>query len=233
MPGSSRLVETSQGIVLIVFWSDSANLVEVPADGWVRVPIVAETVRAARSLQALADALADLGVDAGEARQLAAQEARAWQAIPFPAPRTVFNRVGRSVRLVALTPGILVRLPLRLARTRRHPEAGGEFTIEHVPPVWPGSPEYGMARLARTSRGWAEFEFWGGPAASLGIYGANGWLPFTRSRRPLFEATEAGAVAALVAQGVPESEATQLGRRVIGERLSRTGSSTSPTSRHS
>jgi hypothetical protein len=80
-------------------------------------------------------------------------------------------------------------------------------------------------RLVQTSVGWAEFELWGGPAGSVGIYGEDGWLPFMRSRKPLFESTEASAIDALIAQGLPQNEAEEIGRRVIRERLARIAAS--------
>lgn len=221
-PGSSRILETSVGPVLVEFWANSACVVGVASDGWVRVPIVGGGARVGRTAGQLANALVGLGVDASEAEQLAAEQIGAWEAMPAPPPLSIRERVGRVVFQVKLTTALLARLAFsRVNGSAAKRVVGARFSTEHVPPVRPGSPEYGVYRIVPMSCGWAKFEFWGGSSASLGIYGANGWLPFVRSKRPLFEATTAGAIAALIAQGVPDAEATEIGNHVVRERLAR------------
>ncbi len=210
VPGSSRILDTSQGIVRVEFGTTTAAVIGVGADGWLPVPTFGAhgaARRVGRSLPAVAGGLREFGLPDAEATRLAEQTLGAWEAIPVPPPRTLLPRAGRILFLLWLTLSILVGLIGRVV----------------VRPFAPSSGEYGTLRIVHTSLGWAEFEFWSEWSGRVGIYGLDGWLPFMASKRPGFDGTEDGAIAALLEQGVPHGEAEELGRLVLRERLTRIG----------
>ena len=228
VPGSSRILDTSQGLVRVEFGTTTAAVIGVGADGWLPVPTFGAhgaARRIGRSLPAVASALREFGLPDAEATRLAEQALRAWEAIPVPPPRTLLQRARRILNLLWLTLSILVGLigrvvvrPFRNKQTHEEPPRR-----EGRPTVAPSSGEYGTLRIVHTSLGWAEFEFWSEWSGRVGIYGLDGWLPFMASKRPGFDGTEDGAIAALLEQGVPHGEAEELGRLVLRERLTRIG----------
>jgi len=103
---------------------------------------------------------------------------------------------------------------VELARSRRNSSRGRASALL-------GTREYGTRRIARSSVGMVEFEFWAEPAGQLGIYREDGWLLVWATSRTRFKATEEDAISALATRGVPREEAEEIGKLVIRERLNR------------
>jgi hypothetical protein len=216
VPGSSRVLRTSRGLVHITF-GGTALLNEVGEDGW--CPVFRGARRVERSTRAFAAALRNLDLPEDEATRLAEEALLAWERVPLPPPRTLQQRARSTARTAGLVLRLLLAAPRLFKKMRRDVRESRDVCGEvPVPPS-----EFGMMRLIDTSVGLAEFEFWGGPKGRLGIYGDDGWLPMTASRRPQFDATAQGAVAALTAQGVSQDEAEELGSLVMQERHLRVG----------
>lgn len=213
-PVANRIYETSVRPVLATFAPSSVVLAVVPPDGW--LPVFGRGRSTPREAPALAGALARLGTSAEEAKRLSAQVLHDWEAIEIPRPRSrreELHDLGRfaalAVRLLAATP----RFAWRIIRGRD--DDIGDTESSFVPP---GSSEYGVIRVLKTSRGWAQFEFWGGPQITAGVYRGDGWLPMSRLRREL---DGRGLVEALRTEGLPAEEAEQAAALVLAERQAR------------
>jgi hypothetical protein len=217
-----RLLTTSRGVVSVEFRGRSrVRLNEVGVDGWL---VARECSRGVQtSVSAFSDALRERGYSEDEARLLAEQTLHAFQ-----------ERLGRegdgprerwSRRLMLLH--LLIRLPFfALGRIGRRAESEPLLAPSTGrPTVDATSPEYGAQRFAETSLGWVAFTFWTESRALFGIYGEDGWLHIAPGS--WIDATESAAVDALVERGLPRAEAVDLGKLVIGERLTRIGATRS------
>src|SRR4051812_27235364 len=216
-PGSSRILQTSRGAVRMTLSTTSGLMTLVDADGWCRVDLVDGGVRVERSCAGIAAAFHGLGLPAAEAEDLGGELFERWEAIPRPPRPTPVARARRARRLVWLLFAVLGRLPamfVELARSRRNSSRGRASALL-------GTREYGTRRIARSSVGMVEFEFWAEPAGQLGIYREDGWLLVWATSRTRFKATEEDAISALATRGVPREEAEEIGKLVIRERLNR------------
>ncbi len=138
-----------------------------------------------------------------------------WEAIEIPEDRTRRQQLADVLRVAAVLLGLVARTPRFIWEVMRGRSDMREAQADFVRP---GSSEYGVIRLVRTSHGWAEFEFWGGPQISLGVHQADGWLPLSGYHHYL-ERTE--VIDALRAQGLPREEAEGLYGLVLTERQAR------------
>jgi hypothetical protein len=216
-PTPSRVYETSAGVLHAIFGPSSLLLAKVATDGW--MPVFEQRSKVARSASALFGALQRHGVSGEEAEQLTDRMLDDWQAIEIPPPRSRREVMTHRLQAVLLLLRLLPRAPRfawELIRPRKHVGDTGE---RQPWMVRPGSPEYGVIRLLRTSIGWAEFEFWGGPQARLGLYQEDGWLPLRRQR---FRVDQPDLIDVLRADGLPDEEAERVGNLVLAEREART-----------
>jgi hypothetical protein len=220
-----RLLTTSRGVVSVEFRGRSrVRLNEVGADGWLVARDYGRGVRT--SVSAFSNALRERGYSEDEARRLAEQTLRVFQERRGREAAGPRERWSRRFMLLVLAIRLLIGLPFfALGRIGRR--AGREplpWPPTGRPTVDATSPEYGTQRFAQTSLGWVEFTFWTEWSAALGIYREDGWLHIGQGS--WFDATESAAVDVLVEHGLPRSEAVDLGRLVIVERLNRIRAST-------
>jgi hypothetical protein len=138
-----------------------------------------------------------------------------WKEIEIPEERTRRQQLVDVLRIAALFLGLIARTPRFIWEVMRGRSDIGDAQADFVRP---GSSEYGVIRVARTSHGWAEFEFWGGPQITLGVHRADGWLPLSAHRHYLGQAE---VIEALRAHGLPQEEAEGLYTLVLSERLAR------------
>jgi hypothetical protein len=206
------------GVLHAIFGASSLLLARVAPDGW--VPVFEGRSRVARSASALVSALQRHGVGSEEAELLRDRILDDWRSIEIPPPRSRRGKMTRHRRQAAvLFLRLLPKAPRFVWELTRAPRDDGDTDEPQPWIVRPGSPEYGVIRLLRTSIGWAEFEFWGGPQARLGVYQEDGWLPLRRER---FRVDQPDLVDVLRAAGLPGDEAERVGNLVLAEREART-----------
>jgi hypothetical protein len=212
-PVASRVYETPAALLHATFSPTSVLLASVPSDGW--FPTLWRRKQVERSPAQLVRALHQSGLPDPEASQLADKLLADWESIEIPEEQSRRQQLADVLRIVAMLLGLLARTPRFMWEVIR----GRSDVIDpQADFVRPGSSEYGVIRLVRTSHGWAEFEFWGGPMITLGVYRDDGWLPLSGHRHYL-ERTE--VIDALRAQGVPGEEAERLYGLVLAERQAR------------
>jgi hypothetical protein len=169
----------------------------------------------------LVRALRQSGLPDAEGGRLADQMLADWKEIEIPEEPTRRQQIVDVLDIAAIFLGLVARTPRLIWDVIRGRSDIGEAQADFVRP---GSSEYGVVRLARTSQSWAEFEFWGGPQITLGVHRADGWLPLSAHRHYLGH-TE--VIEALRAHGLPLEEAEGLYTLVLSERLTRIAPSTS------
>lgn len=213
--GASRVYETSAGLIRATFWS-SLSLAKVAPDGW--MPVFGRGRDVARSAPVLTEALEKFGLPGGDAVRLAEEILSDWKAVAIPEPRSRRQKIERALHLTVPTLRLLARAPHFVWMVIRDLKRDFEVTEEQPWLVRPSSPEYGVIRLLKTSIGWAEFEFWGGPKARISVYRQDGWLPLGGQR---FNVDGSDLTQLLCAQGLPEGEAGQVSNLVLAERQAR------------
>ena len=214
-PGACRLYETSAGLVRAMF-GGSLSLAKVAPDGW--MPVFGAGQEVARSAPGLTSALEKLGFPSGEAARLAERILSDWEAIAVPEPRPRGQRMTDVLRLAVLTLRVLARMPRLVWWVMRDRERDIGSREERPWLVRPGSSQFGAIRVVKTSIGWTEFEFWGGPQARLSVYRQDGWLPLGGQR---FNIDRPDLIRVLRAQGLARDEAEQVANLVLAERQAR------------
>jgi hypothetical protein len=215
-PAAGRVYETSAGVIHAMFAPTSVVLARVAADGW--MPVFGRGPAVPRSAPALSAALRTLDVADEEAERLADRLLVDWQAIESPVPRSRRQDLADVLRFAALALRLLARVPQFAWEVLRERESKDRDGEDQPWLVRPGSPEYGVIRLLKTSVGWVELEFWGGPEARLGVYRDDGWLPLSRQR---FHLDQFDLVRALRSDGLPDDEAERVASLVLAEREAR------------
>jgi len=207
-PVASRVYETPAALLHATFGSTSVLLASVPPDGW--FPTLWRGKHVERSPGQIAGSAYPIR-RRGSSDQLLAD----WESIEIPEEQSRGQQLAEVLRIAAMLLGLIARTPRLMWEVIR----GRSDVIEpRADFVRPGSSEYGVIRLVRTSHGWAEFEFWGGPQITLGVYRDDGWLPLSGHRHYL-DRTE--VIDALHARGVPDEEAERLYGLVLTERQAR------------
>ena len=210
---ASRVYETASGLVHAIFNPTSVLLMRVPPDGW--FPLFGGGTQSGRSHAELVRALRQSGGPAEQVPRLAEEILADWEAIEIQEERTRRHELVDVLRFAALLFGLLVRTPRFIWEVLRGRSDLGEAQEEFVRP---GSSEYGVIRLVRTSVGWAEFEFWGGRQVTLGVYREDGWQPLSAHRHYL---ERPDVIDALRAHGLSQEEAEDLYALVVTERQAR------------
>ena len=218
-PAPNRIYETSVGPIHATFATSVVVLTRVPPDGW--IPRLGRGRTAGRSPSATADTLVDLGVPVEETEDLGAAIIHDWAVVEVPTRRSRVLQLRDLAGIVAIFLRLLAALP-RFAWDLRGEGAADESPTDLIPPA---SSEYGVLRLVKTSRGWTQFEFWGAPEATVGVYREDGWLPMSTLDHFL---DEPGVADALERHGLAREEAERTASLVFEERRARTGAAPSP-----
>lgn len=141
-----------------------------------------------------------------------------WEAIEIPEPRSRRQQLSDVLGVAALALRLLAHTPRLVWEVIREREGDLDTSEAQTGFVRPGSSEYGVIRLVKTSRGWVQFEFWGGPQITLGVYREDGWLPLSSLRHHL---ERRDLIEAMRAQGLPKDEAGEVVNLVLAERQAR------------
>jgi hypothetical protein len=208
------MYDTPAGAVHAKFASSVVVLARVPEDGW--IPLLGRGRTTGRSLRAVTEALVSLGLPPDDAQQLADVIVDDWQEVEIPQERSRSEQLRDVVRIGAMVVRLLVALPRWSWQILRGRGDSDEPPEGFVPPA---SSEYAVIRVVETSRGWAQFEFWGDQRGNVGVFREDGWLPMSTVDHHL---DEHEAVDALQARGLPADEAERTAALVFAERRART-----------
>lgn len=214
-PGTSKLYETSDGLLHVRFSHDPLVLTRVPPDGWFRVFGGGRQLK--KSAASLERGLNVLGLPSGEAELLVQQILADADQIVVPPEPTRRQELKVALGLARVGLDLLAATPRFLwEAVRARPDTADPELAEGW--VTPGSKEYGVIRVVQTSRGWFEFEFWGNSRRpAVGAYQADGWLPL-RGQRFVEQST---LVDVLRDHGLADAEACEVARLVLDERKTR------------